>query len=171
MGPLRRTLPVGAFAAGALLPDAIDKSLYYAHVSSFISCTRTFGHTGLFLAAVAAAAWFLRSRGWAALAVGVATHGLLDSAMDLFSGAPSSALIALAWPFWLTHFASYDFASPLDQLGQIWKPRIMITEAIGLLWLVREYRIRRRSPAAARTARTTLETPAPPRSPRATPPR
>ena len=149
IGPLRRALPFVPFAAGALLPDVIDKSLYYAHLSSYVSCTRTFAHTGLFLGVAALTAWGVRSRIWTALAVGIATHLLLDGLMDLFSREPSSAFIALTWPFLHDRFASYDFASPLDQLGQIWRPRIMLAEAVGLAWLAREYSTSRRSRAGS----------------------
>jgi len=148
VGPLRRTLPVVPFIAGALLPDLVDKSLYYAHFSDFISCTRTFGHTGLFLAGIALVAWARGSWTIAAVAVGVATHHALDASMDMLSRLPSSEVIAFTWPFAHRHFASYHFSSPIDQLSQIWKPRIMITEAIGLLLLAREFLKWRSRPAA-----------------------
>jgi len=143
--PWHRALPVVPFVAGALLPDAIDKSLYYAHFSSFISCTRTFGHTGLFLGALALTAWLARSRTCAAIAAGVATHVLLDTSMDLLSPFPSSALMAFTWPFRQTYFATYDFQSPLDQLSQIWKPQIIVTEVIGCALLLLEYWRRRKT--------------------------
>ena len=148
IGPLRRALPIVPFIVGTLLPDAVDKPLYYSHVSGFVSCTRTFAHTGLFLAALAAAAWVLRSRVWSAIAIGVATHLVLDASMDMLSPFPSSELIALTWPVLHGRFASYDFTSPLDQLGQVWKPQIMLTEAIGLGLLAREYIVYQRTRAA-----------------------
>lgn len=137
--PLRPQLPVFIFLLGALLPDLIDKALYYLHMWSFVSGARTFGHTGLFLAALAAVAAIRRSRVFEALAFGVATHLVLDLALDLYRGGPSTELIALTWPFLHTHFASYDFASPFDQLREVFAPVIIVTEAVGLLLLVREY--------------------------------
>jgi hypothetical protein len=146
VGPIGRALPIVPFAIGALLPDAIDKPLYYAHVSSYVSCTRTFGHTGLFFSALVLTAWARRSRVWAAVALGVATHTVLDGVLDAFSQGTSSVFMAFTWPFVYTYFASYDFESPLDQLGQVWRPRILITEAIGLALLAREYWQRIRAP-------------------------
>ena len=139
IGSLRRTLPIAPFVVGALLPDAIDKSLYYSHVSSFVSCTRTFAHTGLFVLLLGAVAAATRSRAWTAVLLGVVTHVVLDTGMDMFSHGQSSELIALTWPFLQTHFYSRDFSSPLDQLTQIWKPGIIVTEVIGIALIVREY--------------------------------
>ena len=139
IGPLRRTLPVVPFVVGALLPDVIDKPLYYSHVSSFVTCTRTFGHTGLFVAALGAVAWATRSPAWLGVTVGAATHPVFDIAMDLLGRPPSSALIALTWPFLQTRFYTRDFASPLDQLRQTWRPDTMITEVIGIALIAYEY--------------------------------
>ena len=139
IGPLRRALPVIPFVVGALLPDVIDKPLYYSHVSGFVTCTRTFAHTGLFVAALGVVAWVTRSPGWLAMTVGAATHPLLDTAMDMFGRPPSSALIALTWPFLHTRFYVRDFASPLDQLRQTWRLDTMITEVIGIVLIAYEY--------------------------------
>ena len=145
IGSLRRTLPIAPFVVGALLPDAIDKPLYYSHVSSFVSCTRTFAHTGLFVLVLGAVAAATRSRAWTAVLLGVVTHVVLDTGMDMFSHEPSSEIIALTWPFLHTHFYSRDYSSPLDQLGQLWNPRIIVTELIGIALIVREYWRRTRS--------------------------
>src|SRR5580704_10954240 len=83
-GPWRRRLPAFPFIVGALLPDLIDKPLYYSRIWEFVSCTRTFGHTGLLLALIGAVAYLTRSRGLAALALGVATHLVLDCVLDVF---------------------------------------------------------------------------------------
>ena len=78
-------------ALGCLLPDLIDKPLYYALTVStgrhgaalgLISGTRTVGHTALFCLLLAALS--LRWRGFAAVAAGVATHLFLDNFGDLF---------------------------------------------------------------------------------------
>ena len=140
VGQKGRALPLLPLALGMILPDLIDKSLYYLRLSSFISCTRTFAHTGLFLVGLAAVAWLRRSRAWSAIALGVATHVLLDWTLDQFSTQPSSELVAFAWPFLSSRFASYQFNSPLDQLEHLANWRILVTEAIGLVLLVREYR-------------------------------
>lgn len=139
VGRWGRALPLVPLVVGTLLPDLVDKPLYYTHVSSFISCTRTFGHTGLFLGLLLLIATVTRSRAWLALGIGVATHITLDGFLDLFSHERSSALVAFAWPFLDRHFFTYGFTSPLDQLKHLWKAPIVSAEAIGLLLLVREY--------------------------------
>lgn len=145
IGSRGRALPLVALLVGMMLPDVIDKPLYYLHLSPFISCTRTFGHTGIFLLALVAVAVMMRSRVWAAVAVGVATHGVLDAVLDMpsvFNGGRSSTLIALAWPVFDTHFFSYPFKTPIDQLKALWNAPVLICELIGGLLLSREYRAR-----------------------------
>src|SRR5438552_13741940 len=75
-----------AFFVGALLPDLIDKPLYYipawvtgreAAGAGILSGTHLFAHTGLFLLALSVAALVTRSRPLRALAIGVATHCVL----------------------------------------------------------------------------------------------
>src|SRR5436190_18659350 len=78
-------LPFLAFAVGAVLPDVIDKPLYYTRLFGLVTCTRTFGHTGLFLLAVVAGALWTRSPVARALALGAATHPILDGVLDLLS--------------------------------------------------------------------------------------
>src|SRR5690348_3085949 len=109
LGRARWRFPALAFFVGALLPDIIDKPLYYAHLSAYVDGTRTFGHTGLFLCALGVTAALRRSRVWGALAIGVATHLLLDGFLDLFQPLPSAEWIALTWPFLYTRFAPSAF--------------------------------------------------------------
>src|SRR5438067_10091840 len=85
IGSKGRSLPALPLVVGMLLPDLIDKPLFYWHVSSFITCTRTFGHTALFLGSLLGLAVMRRSRVWLALGVGAATHLALDGLLDLFS--------------------------------------------------------------------------------------
>ena len=142
IGSRGRALPLVPLVFGILLPDVIDKPLYYLHLSPFISCTRTFGHTGLFVLGLVAIALMTRSRAWAAAAAGVATHGVLDALLDMssvLSGGRSSTLVALAWPVFDTHFFSYSFKTPIDQLKQLWNAPVLVCEFIGGLLLWREY--------------------------------
>jgi hypothetical protein len=65
-----------AFFLGALLPDLVDKPLYYGFAwltgkpgaAGTFSGTHLFAHTGLFLAVLAVAGWVTRSRPLQALA-------------------------------------------------------------------------------------------------------
>jgi hypothetical protein len=139
VGARGRALPVVPFVVGAILPDLIDKPLYYSHLSDFVSCTRTFGHTGLLLGTIAAVAAVKRSPAWTAVALAMATHLLFDGILDLQSRAVSSTFIAFAWPFYSTHFASFEMTSPLQHLFKITRLDILATETLGALFLWREY--------------------------------
>lgn len=147
LGRARWKIPAAAFVLGALLPDIIDKPLYYAHVARYVSGTRTFAHTGLFLCALAAIARLRRSRLWGAVTIGVATHLLLDGFVDMLKPDPSSAWIAFTWPFLHAQFALSPFHSPLEQLHEVGIPVILISEIVGGLLLVREYLLIKRRAA------------------------
>ena len=115
---LRRRLPAWPLYLGCLLPDLIDKPLYYGllalhRLPPLISGTRTFGHTGIFLLLVALAAALGRRAWLRAIAAGVATHFALDIAGELVTGADpeSSIWLAIFFPaeglrFPLAHFTS-----------------------------------------------------------------
>jgi hypothetical protein len=124
-----------------LLPDIIDKSLYYSHAfPDWITCTRTFGHTGLLLITVLLLSRLVRSRHLAALALGMATHLLPDCLIDRFDPSrQSSTLVALTWPFLHARFAVYHFDSIWDHLHHVWSWPIMSAEALGLAFLGWDY--------------------------------
>ncbi len=147
VGARGRALPVVPFVVGSILPDLIDKPLYYSHVWDFVSCTRTFGHTGLLLGTIAAVAAVRRSPAWTAVALAMATHVLFDGLLDLQSRAVSSTVIAFAWPFLSTQFASFEMTSPLQHLFNITRLDILATETMGALVLWREFLQRRASRA------------------------
>src|SRR6476619_2655831 len=95
----RAHLPLVPLSIGMLLPDLIDKPLYYSRLWPYITATRTFGHTGVLLLVLAGAGVLLESRVLKALAVGVATHLLLDTIGDMPEGLrTSSTLLAVTWP-------------------------------------------------------------------------
>jgi hypothetical protein len=142
--PWSARLPVVPFVVGALLPDVIDKPLFYAHLFSGITATRTIAHTGLFAAAVGAIALFTRSRAWMAVALGVASHLLLDCLMDTMSHDPHSAIVALGWPFLYRRFASFPFRSPVEHLQRLWNLPVLLTETLGLVLIAWEFLARQR---------------------------
>ena len=129
LGRLRNRLDARWLYAGCLLPDLIDKPLYYALSLStgrhgaalgLISGTRTFGHTGLLLLVLGLLALLSRGRAGAAsaalaaLALGDTTHLILDNLGDLLSPPPPERLtaIALFFPamgvrFPIAHFANF----------------------------------------------------------------
>ena len=141
-----------AFFAGALLPDLIDKPLYYGwswltgkHGSEagIISGTHLFGHTALFLLTVAAAALVSRSRWVRALAIGVVTHLALD-----FVGL-SMDLPTLFWPLFGWRFPSYPFSSLTEHLGTMFRPVTLAGELVGAAILWWDYRAARSTPLPA----------------------
>jgi hypothetical protein len=140
-----------------LLPDLIDKPLYYSRLWPYITATRTFGHTGLLLLALAGAGMLLQSRVLKGLALGAATHLLLDTLTDLPGGlANSSTLIAVMWPFRGGRFYSFYLPSMSAHLALLLAWPTLIGEALGAALLLREWRERRRgraTPAPVRPSR------------------
>jgi hypothetical protein len=122
LGPLRRRLPWGWLYLGCVVPDLIDKPLFYGllwlrgHPDPLISGSRTFGHSGLFLLALVLLAALTRSRAAWAVVAGVATHLLLDLGGELLLGsdAESSIWLALLFPLYGARFP----VAPFDSLYQ-----------------------------------------------------
>ena len=104
-----------AFFVGVLLPDLVDKPLYYGWAwltgkhgaaAGIISGTHLFAHTGLFLVVLALAGLVTRSQPLRALAIGVATHLALDGvglSMDLRT---------LLWPLFGWQFPELPVPEP-----------------------------------------------------------
>jgi hypothetical protein len=143
--PWVRTLPVIAFVIGTLLPDLIDKSLYYSHLLGQMPATRMYGHTGVFLLALVLTAALVRSRLLAALAAGMATHLALDCLLDLTATAPKGAWIAAGWPL-LGPFPPVSISSIGAHLQRIMVGPVILGEILGglligwELWRVRQAR-------------------------------
>ena len=128
-----------AFFVGALLPDLVDKPLYYipawvtgrrGAAAGILSGTHLFAHTGLFLLVLILAALVSRSGLLRALAIGVATHLVLD-----FVGR-SMDVGTLLWPLLGWHFPTYPFRSLGQHLGTLFNPVTFMGETLGaaLLW-------------------------------------
>lgn len=138
-----------AFFVGALLPDLIDKPLYYipawvtgrgGAAAGILSGTHLFAHTGLFLLGITIAGLVTRSRPLEALAIGVTTHFVLD-----FVGL-SMNLATLLWPLFGWRFPTYPFRSLGEHLGTFFNPITFIGEALGAAILWSDYRKARRRP-------------------------
>ncbi len=145
--PLSRKLPYGWLLFGTLLPDLIDKPLYYLsafatgrHGSAIglISCTRTLGHTALFTFALAGLATFRRSPILAAVVLGVASHLMLDGFQDYWTHqvlhveGENSLLMAALFPFYENHFAEMPYESWLEHLKSGRQPILVTAEVVGL---------------------------------------
>jgi hypothetical protein len=125
-----------AFFLGALLPDLIDKPLFYipfwltGHRGTFISGTHLFAHTGLFLLSLLVAAWLTRAPILRAVTIGVATHFVLD-VVGLSMG-----LGTLLWPLLGWHFPMFPFRNLGQHLSTVLSPITLAGEIIGgaILW-------------------------------------
>ena len=130
---------------GALLPDLIDKPLYYGlsfatgrrgAALGLFSGTRTFGHTALFALLI----WLLfRKRHGAALVLGMATHLLLDELGDVvglfaparpgFDSPPTAA--AVLWPALGVHFPIAPFTTVGEHVAALATGYVIAGELIG----------------------------------------
>src|SRR4051812_31653092 len=139
--PYRRFSPRErrAFFLGALLPDLIDKPLFYipfwltgrrGAAAEILSGTHLFAHTGLFLLALVIAALVTRSRPVRAVAIGIATHFILDCV------GLSMGLGTLLWPLFGWHFPAYPFRNLGQHLTTILNPVTLAGELLGaaILW-------------------------------------
>jgi hypothetical protein len=135
-----------AFFVGTLLPDLIDKPLYYipawltgkhGAAAGILSGTHLFAHTGLFLLVLVVAGLVTRSRPLRALAIGVATHLALDGVGLTLN------LKTLLWPLFGWHFPTYPFRSLTAHLGTIFRPVTFAGEALGAAFLWWDYRATR----------------------------
>jgi hypothetical protein len=152
--PFSRKLPLRWVLFGTLLPDLIDKPLYYGSVLvtgrhgleiGLISCTRTFGHTALFLFALSLIAYIRKSPLFAALTIGVATHLVLDGFQDYWLshvmelGGESSLRIAALYPFLQASFADMPFTSFADHFKSGAQPFTIASESVGIAILGWDY--------------------------------
>lgn len=106
---------------GAILPDLIDKPLYYGMVWAtglkgvdlgLISGTRTFGHSAAFVLLIAILAGISQSRILAGIVFGAMSHLLIDNIGDLYfhPGAEQASKLALLFPLmgWRFPITPYD---------------------------------------------------------------
>ncbi|HLK88556.1 MAG TPA: zinc dependent phospholipase C family protein [Polyangia bacterium] len=125
-----------AFFLGALLPDLVDKPLFYipfwltGRRGAWLSGTHLFAHTGLFLLALVLVARVTRSPRARALAIGVATHFVLDCV------GLSMGLSTLLWPFLGLRFPAFPFANLGQHLATVLNPITLAGEVLGgaILW-------------------------------------
>jgi len=121
---LRHRVPERWLIAGCLLPDLIDKPLYYGllwtrgDADPLIAGSRSIGHSGLFLLALLALALLSRRPAAKALCAGVATHLFLDIGGELVTGtsADSSIWLAILFPLLGWRFPKAQFGSLFEHL-------------------------------------------------------
>jgi hypothetical protein len=154
-----------ALLLGCVLPDLVDKPLYYGlafatgkHAAELglISSTRTIGHTLLFAILCGALVRGPRGR---ALFVGMVTHLMLDLGGDLFGSAlveaglaspsPStgpSTLAAVLFPLLGPHFPISPFHSLKEHALSLGSAYVLSGELLGATLLALDWRKRRASP-------------------------
>ena len=153
--PWAQSLPRWALLLGTLVPDLIDKPLFYAMLYlsrlsggdlGLINNSRTLGHTALLLVAVTLVAVAMRSKAWAALALGIATHAMLDNLGDGLADwltpdaahpGTHSAMVALLWPFYQARFPLSPFSTMGGHLARAINPLTLGFEVVGgaiLFW-------------------------------------
>ena len=149
---LRERLPPRWIVLGCLLPDLIDKPLFYGllwargHPDALISGSRSVGHTGLFAFALLALALASRRPALWAVFAGVATHLVLDIGGELVVGstADSSIWIAIFFPASGWRFPLATFHSLLEHLRLSAENGYLVAgEIVGGAILLRAWRRRR----------------------------
>ena len=149
--PWRQRLPAVPLALGMLLPDIIDKPLYYARFSDVISSTRTFGHSGLLWIVFLLLGWAIGRRWPIALAVGMITHIILDFTLDLLAASdPRITWLALTWPLNGAAFGKLYIASLAEHTSRLFSGWTLAAEVLGLGLVIRDYRTARHTSAVAR---------------------
>jgi hypothetical protein len=133
---------------GAILPDLIDKPLYYGlslitgrsgAALGLFGGTRTVGHAAILTVAIAGLASVRRSRLLAALSLGMASHLLLDGVGDLIIlGRDQLSMGWLLWPFPGWQNPIDPTRSLLEHLLRITQPYFLWTELIGFSLLAWE---------------------------------
>ncbi len=145
---------LGWLLLGTLLPDLIDKPLYYALALTtgrqgaelgLISGTRTFGHTLLLIIVL----WLLAPRrAGMPLALGMLTHLALDELGDmlgLFFPALGThprpgTLSAILFPFLGPRFPVSPFQSALEHLASLENAYVLAGEIAGAALLAWQWR-------------------------------
>jgi hypothetical protein len=149
-----RAEQIGVLLFGTLLPDLIDKPLYYALVLAtghrgaelgLVSGTRTFGHTLLLVALL----WtVLPRRTGLPIALGVLTHLGLDELGDLLGLlAPTlgtrprpGTITAILFPFLGLRFPVSPFHGVLEHVASLENAYVLAGEIIGAALLFWQWR-------------------------------
>lgn len=148
VSPFIRKLELRWIYLGTVLPDLIDKPLYYCLSwiigkqgleLGLISGSRTFGHTALFAILLSLGALVKKSKVLAALSIGVATHLILDSVADYFWANEVSQNSSLLWPLSGLQMPITPFKDVFEHLSSKRHLGFLYVELIGAILLTRDY--------------------------------
>ena len=151
--PWAKGLPLPWLFLGTILPDLIDKPLYYSQVFitgrhgrelGWITGTRSIGHTAILLLIVAGTAMARRSKILAALALGMATHLVLDSVGEQFGPmrgmvTDSSLILALLYPLYDFRFPILQHKNAAEHLSALMNSWVVGAELVGATLLAWDY--------------------------------
>jgi len=146
--PVSTNLPFRWLLLGTLLPDLIDKPIFFAlglieylKTGGWVPGKRGFAHTLLFVLLLVAIAVFRRSARWSACAIGTATHLLLDTVSKMLGTHHSETdnLTVLLWPF-----LGWDFPTMSYGLHSSWA---LLLEVIGGTLLILQLAVPRFRPS------------------------
>ena len=150
--PFSKKLATPWLLLGTLLPDLLDKPLYYILCLAtgktgaslgLISGSRTLGHVGLLPVLLLALGLAWKNRLCIAIAVGMVTHLLLDGVSDWVlvpSGVQSSIFLAVVFPFQGLQFGVMPFKSMHEHADATLNIFTLTCEFIGVLLLGWEFR-------------------------------
>ena len=149
------------FFLGTLLPDVIDKPLYYGLVAitgrygrdlGLLAGTRTVGHTLLLTLAILGLGRWRHRSALVAISLGMATHLFLDTLSDVLGqGAglanPNSipGYAAVVWPLMGVQFPVAQFATATGHVEHLLNPITVGGEIIGGALLVWQLWLSRRT--------------------------
>jgi hypothetical protein len=131
-----------AFFLGTLLPDLIDKPLFYipfwltgrrCAIMGLFSGTHLFAHTGLFLLVLVITGLLTGSLLVRAIVIGVVTHCILDCVGS------ADGLGTLLWPLFGRRFSAYPFRDLGQHLATILNPVTLAGEVSGAAILCWDY--------------------------------
>jgi hypothetical protein len=140
------------FLLGTLLPDLVDKPLYYAlrlafgHPVGIVVGTRTFGHTLLFVILLFA---LLPRRIGAPLSLGLLTHLALDVLGDLVGPlipwvgqhwSSPNMVHAILFPLLGLGFPVMPFKDALEHAATLGNPWVLTGELVGAALLVWQWK-------------------------------
>lgn len=141
--PLVASLTMRWVILGTLLPDVIDKALYYGSVllqNHSVHGTRTLGHTGIFLFLVGAVGIYRGSARWVAVSVGIVTHLILDvcgDSLELFDQA--ATVKAILYPFLGSGFNEMRPASAVTHVAVSMRTYFIWTSELVGVFLLGSY--------------------------------
>ena len=131
--PWHQRLSWWGVAIGSLLPDLVDKPLFYL-LPQFYGGSRLYGHTLIFLCNVSLLGLSLHSKRWISVAIGIATHLLIDNLGDPLhvENSTDASIRTLLWPLFGWRFPDALRLDLDSQVHRMFSPYFLTTELIGL---------------------------------------